>query len=237
LLLNLANVTLILVKAKHFQFGFVALLVLAIIGLGIIVVVSVAYFRLKQPTPQTQIMPTTTPKTTISSAKKDEAADWKTYISPNNTFSLKHPPNLNETKKYISLLRVGLIDEGVLSTVEPWNASLNDENDFNIQMSTGAKKTDESVEGFIERNIKEESGEFYSPNYTESTTKKQIVVDGKQGFWYEGALGPGLEHIEVFIPRNATEVTILALWDNNQPPSQKHQQVLNQILSTFKFLD
>ncbi|MEK7558940.1 MAG: PsbP-related protein [Patescibacteria group bacterium] len=159
-----------------------------------------------------------------------DASTWKTYTSPNKIFTLKYPLSLNVTQKYISNLPSGWLDEGVLSTTQPWNDSFTKNSDYRINFSQVPKSSGESLENFVSRFIKERGGSFLIPD-----SKKTIRVDGKESIWYVGNLGPATKHIEVYIPKTNTEVLIVELWDNNQPPSVDHQNILDQILSTFKF--
>jgi len=170
---------------------------------------------------------------------EDGTVNWKIYTSSHSIFTLKYPSELYETKEHISLLFAGWKDEGVLSTKTPWNASFTDEKDFRIGFVSGPKKSTETLEDFIEKTIKEQSGEFYSPEYIAKAEKKTIQVDGRNSLWYVGSLGPGAKHIEVYIPKSETEVVVASFWYENfdQPPSEYHQKILQQILSTFKFIE
>ena len=164
----------------------------------------------------------------------DETANWKTYTSPNRTFLLKYPPQLYETKKYIANLPVDWKDEGVMSTSKVWN-DFRSADDYRLEFSTRAKKQTETLEEFVQRTVKEQSGEFFNPDNLANAKKKSIEVNGKASLMYQGSLGPAVEHVEVFIPHNNVEVTVIELWSNNPPPSSLQQKILDQILSTFRF--
>lgn len=219
--------------------GFVLSLVLVILALGVIAG-GVAIFQLKSkltPQPQPPQAAVSSPIQATSPAQKDETANWKTYVSPNNVFTLKYPPQLYETKQYISNLSTGWKDEGVLSTTKPWNETMTKDSDILIEFSLRMKHSSEKLEDFISRTIKEQGGEFYSPESVIPDEKKKVQVDNRGSLWYVGNLGPAVKHVEVYVPQSDTEVIVIALWDNAQPPSLNHQRILHQILSTFKFLD
>jgi len=221
--------------------------ILSYIIIGILVIAGIAgaswYFVKRQsiPSPAEQPPVVTPPevkeKVPPEKAPADETANWKIYTSPNNTFTIKYPPQLYETKQWIVNVPIGWKDEGVLSTTRPWNEVFTKDSDFRVEFSLGTKRPEEKLEDFITRTIKEQSGEFYSPKIATPDEKKTIEVDNKQSLWYVGGLGPAVSHIEVYIPKSDTEVVVIALWSYKHPPSLAHQTILNQMLSTFKFLE
>jgi len=168
---------------------------------------------------------------------QSETANWKTYISPHKIFNLKYPPSLFATSSRDLSSFIEMKDEGVLSTKDPWNTSFASDSDFRIEFFSRSKKSSENLTDFIVRNIKEQSGEFYSSDYIPEADKKEINVDGQESLWYLGMLGPAVQHIEVYIPKGETEVIVVGLWDNSQPPTLEHQRILEKILSTFQFID
>jgi hypothetical protein len=175
--------------------------------------------------------------------ESDATATWVTYVDLTKTFIIQHPPKFYETKEVpfpsAGATVKGWQDAGILSTESnTWGMSNPD--DMVIQMSIVAKKPNEPLETSIDNAINENSGEF-APGHVIPDVKRKIIVDGRDGLWYEGSLGPAVPHIDVFIPKDENTMVIFAVY-TGQPqlgPDKlysAHKALLEQMLSTLQFL-
>jgi len=209
------------------------IILLSVLGLVLVAGIAFAGYKFGQKQSQSGAQPTPTP-IVVATPTPDPTVDWKTYVEPNNSFTLKYPAKFYETKEHISTLLPGWKDAGVLSTAQPWNASIGPENMI-IEFSIRPKKTDETLEDFISRTIKEISEEF-APKTVVPEIKRNITVDGKNALWYEGGLGPAIAHVEAYIPQTETSVVVVVAFAESYQLNNEQKAILDLMLSTFKFL-
>lgn len=179
---------------------------------------------------------TTTPTPTV-----DPTAEWKIYTDPTNTFSLKYPSQFNETKVETGAPKIkGWEFAGYISTSKDTNPLAIDESGMSFTFMILDRKKGEEMKSFVNRIVNESSGEF-SPGDVSSEFKNYVIVDKEQALWYEGSLGPAVIHTEIFIPHNDNSVVSIEIWSGeatitNKPYNQTQKVLIDQILSTFKFL-
>lgn len=168
-------------------------------------------------------------------ASSDATSDWVTYTSPDNTFIVKHPPGLFESKTFSSPKNGN--DEGVISTNNPWNGPTKN-SDYFLGFALLQKQPNISLDNFISDYLKKE-GSDVNANLLIPKLQKSIKVDGKDARWLEGNLGPAVIHIEVYIGRSETSVIRIEIvggdYSLKDPITDDRRRLVEQILSTFKF--
>ncbi len=217
--------------------------VLVLFGLALIYHINLAdLFSSSPASDNTKVStPSAKPLTATNSATKNETANWKTYIDQYKTFSIKHPPEFYETKSTyddtskvnVSLLRK---DGGALTNFLPATRGPNKDGEMSITFDILAKNQSETLKNFVNRWINLNIGEF-APGNVDSNLKETLTVDGKSSLFYQGNLGPSVEHVEVYIPKNDTKVVRVTIYANkSQLPTSDQITLLKEMLSTFKFL-
>lgn len=179
--------------------------------------------------------------------------NWKTYTDPNSIFTLRYPPHFYETKSIDRdpIIYRGWKSAGALTSVTPYNNGLGKEDDISIEMYIRPKRLGESLEQFVERAILtfyREQTDISMPTSPPSKiapeARKGITMDGRQAIWLEGSFDPGVEHIYVFVPYKESALIFMEIFDGtagrenrNIIQYEKNKALVEQILSTFNFLD
>ena len=171
------------------------------------------------PAPPTQI-PTPTPTT-------DPTANWKTYTDENTHIQFKYPPNWYAQKNINSTFTVFLEDK-------PFQII---KGEFMTSIIIGLNELENTASGqklYAEKTLEEGVERFkglFDPKTVQIT---ELTIAGKKAAKLSGLLGPGMLEGEYFVS------TLIQLKDKLLVVTltkKSYEDVYNQILSTFKFLD
>jgi hypothetical protein len=172
------------------------------------------------PAPPTQI-PTPTPTT-------DPIANWKIYTDENTHIQFKYPPNWYAQKYTDSTFTVFLEDK-------PFQIIKGTE--FMTSIIVGLNEVENTITGqrfYAEKTLEEGIERFkglFDPKTVQIT---ELTIAGKKAAKLSGLLGPGMLEGEYFVS------TLIQLKDKLLGVTltkKSYEDVYNQILSTFKFLD
>lgn len=216
------------------QKGFAPILILV----GILVIVGIAggayYFgksaapkpqnpvvsQISQPTSVTSSIPANSPVPT----SVGEAANWKTYKSDNYGYSFRYPSSFWITSVTTSR-QISSDASGATISDSP----LAPENTIALfSITDRGKKQGESIASLIDGYMQDRK-EF------QVTTSKNITVNKHQAIYLD-TLVANKPYYLIFIETDKSNVVILNI-SNNSDSNDPLKPTIDQIISTFKFLD
>ncbi len=202
--------------------GFATLLVILVFAL--ITIIGIGYYSwqkgLIKTTPNQESSPTPTP---------DETANWKTYVNEDNKFSFKYPVNAGVTKSKVGATIVIPGDKPMFETMESGFINITFES-LPIDIPRNNLPLNELVENEF-NSIKPENAEILS----EST---EITLNGYRGYTYSSRdkIAFGFDTKYIYLESNNNDYVIIVITFDD-PDNLGYEKTIDQILSTFKFLE
>ena len=177
----------------------------------------------------------------VEATQEDEIVGGETYQSQVGNFSVKYPKGWFVRSDYYSTRTKPILGEqtaGAISSDKDFLLTKDSAFDAFLIVFNIYEKVDYiTLDDFILTYKTVDSGEFFYPDIVKEG-RKTLKVGGKDAIWLQGNLGPAVEHIEVYIPKDETHVIVVDGWDwSSKPIQDKYINLLNQILSTFKFIE
>lgn len=218
------------------QKGFVGIIILVVVlilaGLG------GAYYFSKSQVSKPQIQNSTiisqTPQSIISAspapAGTGETANWKTYVSEDKTFSFKYPPN-GEVQSFSTDPQVIINNNSnapyFYLTVEITGNPKN--------LTSRQVLENEVLELREDKNMPGDTGKSLA-NYRQSTITdyRSGVTQGTSMRW--GQDGDSVSDALEVVAVKDSKIYKFSIHDGNGAVEEYQKALLNQILSTFKFL-
>ncbi len=205
---------------KGFAPIIILLAVLFIAGLGGAYYFGTYVNKPLQPQPTIQPLvssPTQQLTVPVTTAKIDETANWKTYTSQKNSFSLKYPSGMEIEEKsdnYTAFILAG--------PTQKKQTELYDGIGLFIIKGTLQGR---SLKNFVEAEAKQ-AGEMVKPITTTYISSYEAYTYTSRG------LG---EHTYIYIANNGTYWEIIN--STGDPTHKGFQKTVDQILSTFRFIE
>lgn len=196
---------------------------IAIIAAVVVVASTIAVIKYREVASISAPVVVITPKSTLSATLTpivDKIADWQTYKNDQLGFEFKYPSFFHEASDgYLPNSKIIL----TLSTDIDYNRD-NGEGDITI----GVSQEKLNLENII------------SPyeNKIEKKDLKNIIIDGKQSYFYFDDSGQACGGSIALIPDN-NQTFQISFMDCQVPPGATYnlaESYMNQILSTFKFI-
>jgi len=228
---------------KKLPAGFASPLILVAVGLIVGIGITFAYFQFKsKPAPQPQ--PTTTPQSTSTPAPvtrstpaTDETASWKTYTSAEMGFSIKYPDDMYSTKIESTLGDWKGYSFAILEPTDSFNNKKPLAVTYRISIASvpNLKKfTIENPKGMFGNGPLEE----YIPDFLEGKTIMETSLGAQKAFIVRNlAVGQSGLEADIYAIRNDRVLEIAVTPVQITGDSNKNFEVLDQILSTFQFIN
>lgn len=218
-------------RAKLYQLGFIAPLILMVIGLGIVFVGIVVYFQFRPsmskiqstPVPTAQPISMQSGETTNSTPQTSATEDWKTYSNQELGFSIKYPGNWFVYDNQIEPCKGNI--PGYLFV-----------NQIKITECIFADVPPADLIVYVQK-IPEDPNYGPLPKSNEYDTYKSYDIAGEKGvinIRTEKSEGPRRMETSVYVNHKEPQYRLSY---PNKDYLGSHDQIYNQILSTFKFLD
>lgn len=198
---------------------------------------------------ETQTQPTPTP-TFEPTPAPDPTASWEVYTSSEYGFSFRYPPNFSTRQVGWSPYLYGEQADFYLYLVQ----DVYKDQTQNPEITVSLIKTDKAAEQYVgnmQSVMDEANGELQDPdniyfgaNPARITGNTAVTVDGTSAIKIERFAGPGAPNASYtdYIVRRGDHLYVLsANYGTNNPDLQQdgtiEKNTLDQILSTFQFLD
>lgn len=202
--------------------GFAPIIILLVlVGVALLAYFGYFYKPSVQPPPQPAPQETTSPiPSTTSLETPDPTANWKTYTS--STYSVKYPADFNSQE-----------DEGSVLVISKWGPTQRSETEAydgiflrfipteigtNLDDYVNAKIEDLKQQGIVEV----------------LSAPKDVVINGYKGLTYT-TLALGTNH-HTILASGKGNMFIEIINNTADPGNLGFSQTVNQILSTFKFI-
>jgi len=231
-------------NATPSRFNWKNVLLGVVIGLILIAVIGITFWYFTKPK-ESETPVTTTTKTSTPSAKKDETAGWKTTTNDVLGYSIKFPSNWSGVR--CNSDSSDHFDEGDYAKGNPETSKVLAGADVcasgartRITIYRGGSMSYSEVVASWEKN---------GPTDYSNYKKETITVDGKVGIKvsYVTKENPGLgmevagvEHITYVLNDKSNPLTIDYFRypaDELNPAQPDYSNILEKMVSTFKFLD